>query len=346
MSENRTEISELGEFGLIDRLTRNNEIRNAGTLLSVGDDAAVLDQFGKQCVISTDMLVEGVHFDLAYTPLKYLGYKAVAVNISDLCAMMATPTQITMSLAISNRFSVEACEELYEGIYAACEDYDVDLIGGDTTTSLQGLVLSVTAIGEVTPDQYVSRSGAQVGDLICVSGDLGAAYVGLQLLEREKKVFMEAKGVQPDFENRRHVVKRLLRPEPRTDVVLWLKAQEIQPTSMIDVSDGLSSELLHLCTKSNVGCTIYEDKLPIHEETTEVARGWKIDPTACALSGGEDYELLFTIPQSSYDAIKDYEEVSVIGHVTAVKEGALLVTRNGNTHKLVAQGWNPLMAGK
>lgn len=335
----RTEIAELGEFGLIDFLTKNNEIRRAGTLLSVGDDAAVLDNFGRQTVISTDMLVEGVHFDLAYMPLKYLGYKAVAVNVSDICAMNAEATQITVGLGISNRFSVEALQELYEGIYLACEHYNIDLVGGDTVSTPQGLVLSLTVVGEVAPNRYVTRSGAQKGDLICVSGDLGAAYLGLQLLEREKKIFMETNGLQPDLEGRSYVVGRLLKPEARVDIVDWLAKQEIFPTAMMDVSDGLSSELLHICKQSQLGCVLYEDKIPFHDETKEVAYQFNIDPTACALSGGEDYELLFTVSQSEYDKIVLSEQISVIGYMTEAEKGAKIITAKGNEHDLTAQGW-------
>lgn len=335
----RTEIAELGEFGLIDFLTKNNETRRAGTLLSVGDDAAVLDNFGRQTVISTDMLIEGVHFDLSYMPLKYLGYKAVAVNVSDICAMNAEATQITIGLGISNRFSVEALQELYEGIYMACDHYNVDLVGGDTVSNPQGLVLSLTVIGEVAPDRYVTRSGAQKGDLICVSGDLGAAYLGLQLLEREKKIFIETKGLQPDLEGRAYVVGRLLKPEARLDIVDWLAKQEIFPTAMMDVSDGLSSELLHICKQSQLGCVVYEDKIPFHDETKEVAYQFNIDPTACALSGGEDYELLFTVPQSEYDKIVLSEQISVIGYMTEAEKGAKIITAKGNEHDLTAQGW-------
>lgn len=338
--QQRTEIGSLGEFGLIEHLTRNNDTRQAGTLLSVGDDAAVIDQFGRQTVITTDMLLEGVHFDLMYTPLKHLGYKAVAVNLSDLCAMMATPTHITVSIGISNRFSVEALDEFYEGVYAACERYQVDLIGGDTSTSLKGFVISITAIGEVAPDRFVTRSGARKNDLICVSGDLGAAYLGLQLLEREKKIFLESPGVQPDLEQRAYIVGRILKPEPRTDIVQWLQEHEIVPTSMIDVSDGLSSELLHLCRRSDVGCIVQEEKIPMHEEMRETAFRFNLDPTACALSGGEDYELLFTVRQEDYEKIVRNEQISVIGYVTDAAEGARLVTRQGNQHALTAQGWN------
>jgi thiamine-monophosphate kinase len=340
MDEQRTEISNLGEFGLIDHLTRNNDTKQAGTLLSVGDDAAVIDQFGRQTVITTDMLVEGIHFDLMYTPLKHLGYKAVVANLSDICAMFATPTHITVSIAISNRFSVEALDELYEGIYAACEKYNVDLIGGDTTTSLKGFVISITAIGEVAPDKFVTRSGAQVGDLLCVSGDLGAAYLGLQLLEREKRLFLENSNIQPDLEDKKYTVGRILKPEPRVDIVNWLQENEIQPTSMIDISDGLSSEVLHLCKQSQCGCKLYEEKIPMHDDMRQQAFEFNIDPTACALSGGEDYELLFTVPQSAYDKLRLSEQISVIGHITEAAEGALLITKGGNTHPLTAQGWN------
>lgn len=340
MSEERTEISTLGEFGLIDHLTKNNETRQAGTILSTGDDAAVIDHFGKQTVITTDMLLEDVHFDLMYTPLKHLGYKAVAVNLSDICAMNATPTQITMSIGISNKFSVEALDEFYAGVYAACEEYNVDLIGGDTCSSRKGFVISVTAIGEVTPDTFVTRSGAKLNDLICVTGDLGGAYVGLQLLEREKKIFLESPDVQPDLQNKSYIVGRILKPEPRTDIIDWLKEQGVVPTSMIDISDGLSSELLHICKSSNAGCLVYENKLPIHDETREMAFQFQIDPTVCALSGGEDYELLFTIRQEDYEKIVKKGDISIIGHITDIAEGAVLETKGHSRHKLTAQGWN------
>lgn len=344
MSEERTEVSSLGEFGLIDRLTQNNETKNAGTILSVGDDAAVIDHFGRQTVITTDLLLEGVHFDLMYTPLRHLGYKAVVVNLSDVCAMNAVPTHITISIGVSNRFSVEALDEFYEGVYAACEHYNVDLVGGDTSSSLRGFVISITAIGEVAPDKFVTRSGAQKGDLICVSGDLGAPYLGLQLLEREKKIFLESPNVQPDLENRAYVIGRLLKPEARLDIVQWLQEKEIVPTSMIDISDGLSSELKHICNKSGVGAVIYDEKLPIHTETKEVAMEFEIDATTCALSGGEDYELLFTIPQADYEKITLSEKISVIGYITEASEGLHLITRQGRKHELHAQGWNALKA--
>ncbi|MEO7768636.1 MAG: thiamine-phosphate kinase, partial [Ferruginibacter sp.] len=289
MSNERTEISTLGEFGLIDHLTENNETRNASTILSIGDDAAVIDHFGKQTVITTDMLVEGIHFDLMYTPLKHLGYKSVIVNLSDIYAMNAIPTHITLSIAFSNRFSLEAMDEFYEGVYAACGKYDVDLVGGDTTSSQKGFVISITAIGEVAPDKYVKRSTAKKSDLLCVSGFVGGAFLGLTILEREKRIFAET-GSQPDLENQAYIVGRLLKPEARKDIIDFFAASEITPTSMIDVSDGLSSETLHICKQSNVGCVIYEDKIPIHEEARQFAYTLELDPTACALSGGEDYE--------------------------------------------------------
>lgn len=337
--QERTEIGSLGEFGLIEHLTRNFEIKKAGTVLSVGDDAAIVDQFGRQLVLTTDMFIEEVHFDLMYTPLKHLGYKVVAASISDICAMNAQPTQITVSIGISNRFSVEALTELYDGIYAACEHYDIDLIGGDTTATPKGLVISVTGVGEVAPDKFVSRKGAKPGELICVSGDLGAAYLGLQLLEREKKIFLESPGVQPDLEDRKYVVGRFLKPEARVDIVDWLAAQDIVPTSMMDISDGLSSELFHICKASEVGCVIHEDKIPFNDEMREVAFKFEIDPTACALSGGEDYELLFTISQDDYDKIRLSEQVSVVGYITEASEGKKIITRKGNVHDLQAQGW-------
>ena len=341
MSNERTEISSLGEFGLIDHLTKNNEIRNASTLLSVGDDAAVIDNFGKQTVVTTDMLVEGIHFDLMYTPLKHLGYKSVVVNLSDIYAMNATPTHITLSIAFSNRFSLEALDEFYEGVYAACEKYGVDLVGGDTTSSQKGFIISITAIGEVTPDKYVKRSTANKSDLLCVSGFLGAAFLGLTILEREKKVYTET-GIQPDLENQAYIVGKLLKPEARKDIIEFLGDSEIMPTSMIDISDGLSSEILHICKQSNLGCVLYEDKIPINEEARQYAYKLELDPTACALSGGEDYELLFTIAQADYDKLLLNEQISVIGYMTAPEEGSHLLTRGGNKHALVAQGWNPI----
>src|SRR6185503_14676772 len=276
MNETRTEISQLGEFGLIEHLTKNIELQNASSVLGVGDDAAVIDHFGKQTVISTDLLLEGVHFDLMYTPLKHLGYKSVIVNLSDIYAMNATPTQIVISLGFSNRFSLEAIDEFYEGVYAACAQYGVDLVGGDTTSSQKGFIISVTAIGEVTPDKYVKRSTAQKGDLLCVSGSLGAAYVGLLFLEREKKIFLESPGVQPDLEGESYVIGRMLKPEARKDIIEFFASQEIVPTSMIDISDGLSSEILHICKQSHLGCVLYEEKIPIAEEMKLAAYKFKI----------------------------------------------------------------------
>ncbi|MFN8307456.1 MAG: thiamine-phosphate kinase [Ferruginibacter sp.] len=339
--EQRTEIASLGEFGLIDHLTRNNETKNVSTVLGVGDDGAVVDHFGRQTVISTDLLLEGVHFDLMYTPLKHLGYKSVVVNLSDIYAMNATPTQVVLSIGVSNRFSVEALEEFYEGVYAACEKYGVDLVGGDTTSSRIGFIISVTAIGEVAPDAYVKRDGARVNDLICVSGDLGAAFLGLTILEREKKIFQET-GAQPDLENRAYIVGRLLKPEARKDVIEYFAEHGIVPTSMMDVSDGLSSDLLHICKQSNVGCVLYEDKLPINEESKDFAYKLELDPTACALSGGEDYELLFTVNQQDYEKINANNGFSIIGYITEASAGKTIITRGGNKHELVAQGWNHL----
>lgn len=340
MSNQRTEISSLGEFGLIDHLTKNIELQNASSIVGVGDDGAVIDHFGKQTVISTDLLVEGVHFDLIYTPLKHLGYKSVIANISDIYAMNATPTQLVISLGLSNRFSVEAVDELYEGIYAACEKYGVDLVGGDTTSSQKGLIISITAIGEVTPDTFVKRSTAQKGDLICVSGDLGASYIGLLFLEREKKIYLESPSVQPDLEGEAYVVGRLLKPEARKDIIEFLAAQKIQPTSMMDISDGLSSEILHICKQSELGCVLYEEKIPIAEATKQAAFKFELDPTACALSGGEDYELLFTIPQAEYDKLVLNEQISVIGYMTDAEQGAKLFTKGGSKYPITAQGWN------
>ena len=337
--DERTEISALGEFGLIDHLTKNNEIKNSSTILSVGDDAAVIDHFGRQTVMSTDLLVEGIHFDLMYTPLKHLGYKSVVVNISDIYAMNATPTQILLSIAISSKFSVEALDEFYEGVYAACEKYQVDLVGGDTTSSQRGFVISITAIGEVAPDSYVTRNGAKVNDLVCVSGDLGGAFLGLTILEREKRIFQET-GSQPDLEDQSYIVGRLLKPEARKDVIEYFAKHEIMPSSMMDISDGLSSEMLHICKQSGVGCVIYEDKLPLNEDSKAFAYKLELDPTACALSGGEDYELLFTVSQTDFEKINSNNGLSIIGYITEAAEGKNFITRGGNKHELVAQGWN------
>lgn len=340
MSNERTEIGSLGEFGLIEHLTRNIELQQASSIVGVGDDAAVIDHFGKQTVLTTDLLLEGVHFDLMYTPLKHLGYKAAVVNFSDIYAMNAIPTQLLVSIGISNRFSVEAVSEIYEGIYAACHKYGVDLVGGDTSSSQKGLVLSVSAIGEVAPDAFVKRNTAQKGDLLCVSGDLGAAYVGLLFLEREKKIFLESPQVQPDLEGEQYVIGKLLKPEARKDIVMFLSDAGIKPTAMMDISDGLSSEILHICKQSQLGCVLYEEKIPVAEATRLAAYKFEIDPTACALSGGEDYELLFTLPAADYDKLVLNEQISVIGYMTEAEQGARIITKGGSTHPLTAQGWN------
>lgn len=340
MEQQRTEIASLGEFGLIDQLTKNFEIKNASSIVSIGDDAAVIDHFGKQTVVSTDMLVEGIHFDLMYTPLKHLGYKSVIVNLSDIYAMNATPTQITMNVAFSNRFSVEALTEFYEGVYAACEKYGVDLIGGDTSSSNKGFIISVTAIGEVSPDSFVLRNTAQQGDLICVSGDVGGAFLGLTLMEREKKIYLENSKIQPDLEGENYIVGKLLKPEARKDIIEFFANNSIMPTSMMDISDGISSEVLHLCKQSNLGCKIYEEKLPIHNDARKAAFKFGLDPTVCALNGGEDYELMFTLKQDDYDKITLNEEISVIGYMTTFEEGCTFLTKGGNTHPITAQGWN------
>ena len=335
----RTEIETLGEFGLIEHLTKNFEIKNASTIVAVGDDAAVIDHFGKQTVVTTDLLVEGIHFDLMYTPLKHLGYKSVVVNISDIYAMNATPTQITMSIALSNKISLEAIDEFYEGVYAACEKYNVDLVGGDTTSSQKGFIISVTAIGEVTPDKFVRRSTAQKGDLICVSGFLGGAFLGLTLMEREKRIYLENPQIQPDLEGEDYIVGRLLKPEARKDIIEFFAVNEITPTSMMDVSDGLSSEVLHISKQSNLGCRVYEEKIPVHEAAKQAAFKFGLDATICALSGGEDYELIFTVKQEDYDKIVLSEEISVIGYMAELEEGCKIITKGGTTHNIEAQGW-------
>jgi thiamine-monophosphate kinase len=338
--ENRTEISSLGEFGLIEHLTKNIELQNASSIVGVGDDAAVIDHFGKQTVITSDMLVEGVHFDLMYTPLKHLGYKSVIVNLSDIYAMNATPTQIILNIAISNRFSLEALDEFYNGVYAACEKYGVDLIGGDTSSSQKGFIISVTAVGEVTPDKYVKRNTAKRGDLVCVSGDLGGAYIGLLFLEREKKIYLENPHIQPDLESESYVIGRLLKPEARKDIIEFFEKERITPHSMMDISDGLSSEMLHISNQSDLGCVIYEERLPIAEDMKSAAYKFQIDPTACALSGGEDYELLFTIDQNDHDKMKLNEDISVIGYMTEREKGTNIITKGGSTYPITAQGWN------
>ena len=341
-SNTRTELSEYGEFGLIEHLTKNFELHHALTIKGIGDDAAVLDPAGKLQVVTTDLLLEGIHFDLMYVPLKHLGYKAVVVNLSDLCAMNADPRQITVSIGVSNRFSVEALEELYEGIHAACERYQVDLVGGDTTSSKQGLVISVTAIGEAVEEDVVYRSGAQPGDLICVSGDLGGAFIGLQMLEREKRVYLEHPGVQPTLDGKAYVVGRQLKPEARVDVVALLREKGIRPTAMIDVSDGLSSDLLHICHRSNTGARIEEATVPIHAETYEQAVLFNMDPINTALNGGEDYELLFTVSPEFREVVEGLADISIIGEIKENSEEVKLLTKGGHLHTLVAGGWNHL----
>lgn len=338
----RTEISTLGEFGLIDHLTKNFELHNASTIVGIGDDAAVIDHFGKQTVITTDLLIEGIHFDLMYMPLKHLGYKSIIVNLSDVYAMNAIPTQVTVSIGISNRFSVESLNEFYEGIYAACEKYNVDLIGGDTSTSQKGFVISVTAIGEVAPNKFVKRSTAGEGDLICVSGDLGGAFLGLTLLEREKKIYLENPQIQPDLEDEDYIVGRLLKPEARKDIIEFFEEQNIIPTAMMDISDGLSSEILHICKQSNVGCIIYEEKLPVNEETRNAAFKLGLNPTVCTLNGGEDYELLFTVKQNDYDKLLLNENISIVGYIKPVEDGAKFLSKAGTSLDITAQGWNAL----
>ena len=337
---NRTELSEIGEFGLIRILEGHVQLKQAGSLKGIGDDAAVLDSLGEKTVITKDLLLEGVHFDLSYCPLKHLGYKAVAVNLSDICAMNATPRQILVGIGLSNRFSLEAVEELYAGILLACENYGADLVGGDTTSSASGLTLSITAIGTVSADKLTYRSGAKVNDLVCVTGDLGAAYMGLQLLNREKKVFEETPGVQPVLEGYDYLLERQLKPEPRYDIIRKLEEWNVLPTSMIDISDGLASEIMHICRASNTGCQLYEEKIPVDHLTRDLAREFGLDPTVCALNGGEDYELLFTIPLSEFEKVKDKTEISVIGHITDAAAGYKLVDRQDNVHALTAQGWD------
>ncbi|MCB0514799.1 MAG: thiamine-phosphate kinase [Chitinophagales bacterium] len=338
--QTHTPISNLGEFGLIDQLTRNFSLHHPQSILGIGDDAAVLD-FGQQkTVVSTDLLMEGVHFDLMYSPFKHLGYKAVIVNLSDIYAMNAQPLQFTFSIAISSKFTLEALEALYDGVATACKHYGVDLIGGDTSNSLSGMAISVTAIG--ITQNYVCRSTAQVGDYIVVSGDLGAAYLGLQLLEREKRIFLENPAIQPALQEHTYLIERQLKPEARRDLYEWFKAQNITPTAMIDISDGLSSDILHICKQSKVGCVLFEDNIPLHPQTIEVARQFNISPTTCALNGGEDYELLFCINPKDLSAVENVEGLHIIGKIVDASEDCHLVSRDGRAHKLIAQGWNAL----
>lgn len=334
-----TELSTLGEFKLIDHLTADFKCTNTSTIKGVGDDAAVLSYPQSQVLVSTDMLIQGIHFDLVYTPLKHLGYKSVAVNASDICAMNGTPRQITIALAVSNKFSVESLDEFYAGVHLACKQYGIDLIGGDTTSSKMGLCISITAIGDATADQIAYRNGAKPNELICVTGDLGAAYMGLQLLEREKNLFSGDEAQQPDFAGYEYILERQLKPEARLDIIKLLHEKNIKPSSMIDISDGLASEMMHICKQSNVGCTIYEDKLPIDYQTYKMAEELNMNATVCALSGGEDYELLFTVPLDKHELISTLPGVTIIGHTTSKEQGYTLTTRDGNQFELKAQGW-------
>jgi thiamine-monophosphate kinase len=343
MSEKRTELSDLGEFGLIDHLTKDFEAKNKSTILGIGDDAAIISGEGTRIkLVSTDLLLEGVHFNLMYAPLKHLGYKAVVVNLSDICAMNGTPEQITISIAVSNRFPVEALEELYRGIRIACDHYKVDLVGGDTTTSTAGLMISITAIGSAEKEKVSYRNGAVENDLLVTSGDLGAAYMGLQILEREQQIFKENPSVQPDLDGHDYIIERQLKPEARTDIIRFLDELDVKPTSMIDISDGLASEIMHLCKSSNVGCHVYDEKIPIDAKTSMTAIDFNLDPSTCALNGGEDYELLFTISQSDYEKIKGNPHLTVIGHMTNKKDGMYFIDKNGSAIELKAQGWDPL----
>jgi len=335
----RTEINSIGEFGLIKRIRHGLKLQHSSSVLGIGDDAAAIDVGSRYQLVSTDMLTEGIHFDLSYTPLQHLGYKAVAVNVSDIAAMNGVPKQITVSLGLSNRISVEAVDVLYQGIQYACENFGVDLIGGDTTASRAGLIISVTALGEVAKDKIVRRSGAQENDIVCVSGDLGAAYMGLQVMEREKITFRENPGMQPDLQQYDYIVKRLLRPEARTDIIHELQELEIVPTSMIDISDGLASEVFHLCEQSQVGMNIYEENLPIDELTYATAAEFHLDPNTAALNGGEDYELLFTIGQKDFEKIKNHRDIHFVGYVHEQSKGIHLITRGQQAVPLQAQGW-------
>lgn len=353
------EISELGEFGLIERLAKNITTKNNTTIKGIGDDCAILSPTnGMQTVVTTDLLMEGIHFDLTYVPLRHLGYKAVMVNLSDIFAMNAQPRQVTVSLAISSKFCVEDIEELYAGMQMACEKWNVDIVGGDTTSSITGLAISITAIGEVRPENIVLRSGAKPNDLICVSGNLGAAYMGLQLLEREKTIYNEQvekarrsgnkeqmellRDTQPDFSGREYLLERQLKPEARGDIIATLQEASIHPTSMMDISDGLSSELMHICHQSGTGCRIYEERLPLDYQTAAMAEELDMNVSTCALNGGEDYELLFTVPLEQNDAVSALEDIHIIGYITDADKGCALITRDGGEFVLKAQGWNPL----
>jgi thiamine-monophosphate kinase len=336
----QTSISELGEFGLIERITKDIQLKNSSTVKGVGDDAAILDYGDKQVVVTSDLLTEGVHFNLMYAPLKHLGYKAVVVNLSDVYAMNAIPKQITVNIALSGKFSLEAVDELYAGIHLACEKYGVDLVGGDTTSSLTGLTLSITALGEIEKDKAVTRGGAKPTDLLCVTGDLGGAYMGLQLLERENEVFKVNPDMQPQMEGYDYILERQLKPEARQDIVEAFHKLGITPTSMIDISDGLSSEIMHLCKNSKVGCNLHEEKIPMDRQTKEMAEEMNINPLVAALNGGEDYELLFTVSLEDYEKIKSDPDFTIIGHMTDASEGVNLITAAGSAIVLEAQGWN------
>lgn len=340
--KNKTEIATLGEFGLIEHLTENIELKNPSTRYGIGDDAAVLEYPDRQILVTTDLLMEGVHFDLTYTPLKHLGYKSAMVNLSDIYAMNGTPRQITVSLAISKRFCVEDMEDFYTGLKLACDSHHVDIIGGDTTSSLTGLAISITCIGEADKDKIVYRNGAHETDLICVTGDLGAAYMGLQLLEREKKVFQGQQDINPDFSGKEYLLERQLKPEARRDIIERLHNMDIKPTAMMDISDGLSSELMHICTQSHVGCRIYEERIPLDYQTAVMAEELNMNVITCALNGGEDYELLFTIPITDHEKVAEIENIRIIGHITKPELGTALITRDGQEFELKAQGWNPL----
>ncbi|MFO8054703.1 MAG: thiamine-phosphate kinase [Bacteroidales bacterium] len=339
----KTPLRELGEFGLIRRLMGDVKIKDKSTIRGSGDDAAVINNGIFQTLVSTDMLVEGVHFDITYTPLKHLGYKSIVVNLSDIAAMNGMPKQVTVSLAVSSRYTVEALEEIYKGVKLACTNYGVDLVGGDTTTSRSGLVISVTVVGQAMPDQIVYRDGANENDLVCVTGNLGAAYAGLMVLEREKKVFEESKGAQPALQGYEYILERQLKPEPRLDAIKAFEKGKLKPCSMIDISDGLASEILHICENSNTGADIFEEKLPVDHQTADLAKEMKQDPTTFAMNGGEDYELLFTIRQADYEKIKDNPAFAVIGYIKDRNAGVNLIARDGTQTAIKAQGWDALL---
>lgn len=338
----RTELGQLGEFGLIEHLTQNIDLRNTSSMVGIGDDAAIINHGKSLTVVSTDLLIEGIHFDLSYTPLKHLGYKAVVVNLSDIYAMNALPKQITLSIGLSNRFSVEALEEFYAGVAAACDFYGVDLVGGDTSSSSKGFIISVTALGEGHPDRITYRNTAKVGDLICITGNLGAAYLGLQILEREKQLYLSDPNIQPELEGQSYLIGRQLKPEARKDAIAAFAQANLLPTAMIDISDGLSSELFHICRQSKVGAFVEESGVPIHPDAEMQAINFQMDPITCALSGGEDYELLFTIDPSDLDKVKFLPDIYIAGEITPAEDGIKLHTTGGNIHDLKAQGWQHL----